>query len=65
MLQSYESEQSQLIQTSEPASIAQNLNHYFGEESLRKQVLFETNLVIQPGEVVIMTARLDLEKQRC
>ncbi|MEA5616363.1 DevA family ABC transporter ATP-binding protein [Cronbergia sp. UHCC 0137] len=32
-----------------------NLNHYFGEGSLRKQVLFDINLEIQAGEIVIMT----------
>ncbi|MDB9484228.1 ATP-binding cassette domain-containing protein, partial [Dolichospermum circinale CS-537/05] len=32
-----------------------NLNHYFGSGVLRKQVLFDINLDIQPGEIVIMT----------
>lgn len=32
-----------------------NLNHYFGEGELRKQSLFEINLDIYPGEIVIMT----------
>ncbi len=32
-----------------------NLNHYFGEGTLRKQVLFDINLEIQAGEIVIMT----------
>lgn len=32
-----------------------NLNHYFGEGNLRKQVLFNINLDIKPGEIVIMT----------
>lgn len=32
-----------------------NLNHYFGEGNLRKQVLFDINLDIKPGEIVIMT----------
>ena len=32
-----------------------NLNHYFGEGALRKQVLFEINLEINKGEIVIMT----------
>jgi putative ABC transport system ATP-binding protein len=31
------------------------LNHYFGDSSLRKQVLFDINLEIYPGEIVIMT----------
>jgi putative ABC transport system ATP-binding protein len=32
-----------------------HLNHYFGENSLRKQVLFDINLEISAGEIVIMT----------
>ncbi len=32
-----------------------NLNHYFGQRALRKQVLFDINLDIAPGEIVIMT----------
>jgi putative ABC transport system ATP-binding protein len=34
---------------------AQNLNHYFGQGDLRKQVLFNINLDIYAGEIVIMT----------
>lgn len=33
----------------------QNLDHYFGQGQLRKQVLFDINLEISPGEIVIMT----------
>ncbi|ACK71141.1 ABC exporter ATP-binding subunit, DevA family [Gloeothece citriformis PCC 7424] len=32
-----------------------NLNHYYGKGSLTKQVLFNVNLTINSGEVVIMT----------
>ncbi|MES1023846.1 DevA family ABC transporter ATP-binding protein [Gloeocapsa sp. BRSZ] len=32
-----------------------DLNHYFGQGQLRKQVLFDVNLEIFPGEIVIMT----------
>ncbi|WP_341526723.1 DevA family ABC transporter ATP-binding protein [Nostoc sp. UHCC 0302] len=32
-----------------------NINHFFGKKSLRKQVLFNINLDIYPGEIVIMT----------
>jgi putative ABC transport system ATP-binding protein len=32
-----------------------SLNHYFGQGSLQKQVLFNTNLQIYPGEIIIMT----------
>lgn len=34
--------------------IIQNLNHYFGKGGLRKQILFDINLAIYPGEVVIL-----------
>lgn len=39
----------------EPVIFAQNLNHYFGNGELRKQALFDINLKIYPGEIVIMT----------
>jgi putative ABC transport system ATP-binding protein len=32
-----------------------NLNHYFGKGNLKKQVLFDINLEIGKGEIVIMT----------
>lgn len=32
-----------------------NLNHYFGQKSLRSQILFDINLEIKAGEIVIMT----------
>ncbi len=32
-----------------------HLNHYFGQGELRNQVLFDINLNIYPGEIVIMT----------
>ncbi len=31
------------------------LNHYFGKGSLRKQILFDINLELRAGEIVIMT----------
>jgi putative ABC transport system ATP-binding protein len=31
-----------------------HLNHYFGQDELKKQVLFDINLEIYPGEIVIM-----------
>jgi putative ABC transport system ATP-binding protein len=34
---------------------ANHLNHYFGQGDLRKQVLFDINLDIYAGEIVIMT----------
>lgn len=38
-----------------PVISAQKLNHYFGEGELRKQALFDINLNIYPGEIIIMT----------
>ena len=32
-----------------------NLNHYYGQDSLQKQVLFDINLQIDRGEILIMT----------
>ncbi len=32
-----------------------NINHYFGKKSLRSQILFDINLVIKSGEIVIMS----------
>jgi putative ABC transport system ATP-binding protein len=31
------------------------LNHYYGQGALKKQVLFDINLDIQPGEIIILT----------
>ncbi|MEO1395896.1 MAG: DevA family ABC transporter ATP-binding protein [Cyanobacteria bacterium J06634_5] len=39
----------------QPVIKAQNLDHYFGTGKLRKQVLFDINLKISAGEIVIMT----------
>jgi putative ABC transport system ATP-binding protein len=33
----------------------ERLSHYFGEGPSRRQVLFENNLVVEPGEIVILT----------
>lgn len=40
---------------SEPVIAVSHLDHYFGEGNLRKQALFDINLTIAPGEIVIMT----------
>ena len=32
----------------------QNLNHFFGEGKLKKQILFDINLVLNSGEVIIL-----------
>ena len=37
------------------AILVQNLNHYFGQGQLQKQVLFDINLEINSSEIVIMT----------
>jgi putative ABC transport system ATP-binding protein len=39
----------------EPIINIQNLNHYYGNNSLKKQVLFDVTLSINPSEIVIMT----------
>ncbi|MCA1994028.1 MAG: DevA family ABC transporter ATP-binding protein [Coleofasciculus sp. S288] len=41
--------------TAQPVISACHLNHYFGEGELRKQALFDINLDIYAGEIVIMT----------
>ncbi|NJO80396.1 MAG: ATP-binding cassette domain-containing protein [Cyanobacteria bacterium RM1_2_2] len=38
-----------------PIISAKHLNHFFGEGGLRKQVLFDINLNIATGEIVILT----------
>ena len=38
-----------------PLLTIQNLNHFLGQGALRKKVLFDINLTILSGEVVIMT----------
>jgi putative ABC transport system ATP-binding protein len=38
-----------------PVISIQNLDHYFGQGSLRKQVLFNINLEIRSGEIIILT----------
>jgi putative ABC transport system ATP-binding protein len=44
------------IATSEPLAVqVRNLNYYFGQGNLRKQVLFDINLDLPKGQIVIMT----------
>jgi putative ABC transport system ATP-binding protein len=43
------------VTSPEPVIVATNLSHYFTETSNRKQVLFDVNLAVNPGEIVIMT----------
>lgn len=48
--------QSESHQLGEESVISiQDLNHYFGEGALRKQALFDINLEINKGEIIIMT----------
>ena len=39
----------------QPVISVKNLNHYFGDRNLRKQVLFDINLNINASEIVILT----------
>ena len=39
----------------EPAVVIEHLNHYFGEGTLRRQILYDISTEIQRGEVVILT----------
>jgi putative ABC transport system ATP-binding protein len=45
----------QTINFAEPVIFIENLDHYFGKAQLRKQVLFNVNLKINAGEIIIMT----------
>lgn len=39
----------------DPVISIRNLNHYYGQGQLRKQVLFDISAEIMPGEIVILT----------
>jgi putative ABC transport system ATP-binding protein len=41
--------------TRDPVIVAEGVSHFYGRGALRKQILFEVSLDIQPGEIVIMT----------
>ncbi|MBW4469695.1 MAG: DevA family ABC transporter ATP-binding protein [Stenomitos rutilans HA7619-LM2] len=45
----------QSLNKAESVVSIQALNHYYGQGRLQKQVLFDINLEIQAGEIVIMT----------
>ena len=49
------SSSSTIYKPTEPVISASGLNHYFGEGELQKQVLFDIDLQINAGEIVIMT----------
>ena len=38
-----------------PVIVVDKVNHYFGSGTLRKQILFDVEAAIFPGEIVIMT----------
>jgi putative ABC transport system ATP-binding protein len=40
---------------SAPSILAENLQHHYGEGELKKQVLYDNNLAVYPGEIIIMT----------
>ena len=40
--------------TNQPVVSIKNLNYYYGQGSLQKQVLFDINLELKPGEIVIL-----------
>ena len=40
---------------SQPAIKIQNLSHYFGQGQLQKQVLYDIDLEINSGEIILMT----------
>jgi putative ABC transport system ATP-binding protein len=42
-------------QSTQPVIDIENLDHYFGKGELQKQVLFDINLEINRGEIVLMT----------
>jgi putative ABC transport system ATP-binding protein len=44
-----------MIVNNQPVIDIENLDHYFGKGELRKQVLFNINLTINKGEIVLMT----------
>jgi putative ABC transport system ATP-binding protein len=44
-----------MLNSAAPAISIAQLNHYFGRGSLRKQVLYDINLQIDRGEIIIMT----------
>jgi putative ABC transport system ATP-binding protein len=39
----------------EPLVVLDRVSHHFGSGALRKQILYDVSLVVQPGEIVILT----------
>lgn len=46
---------SRIRQGETPSIRSSSVNHYYGTGELKKQVLFENNLTVYPGEIIIMT----------
>ncbi len=44
-----------MIGTAQPAILAENVQHHYGQGELRKQVLYDNCLTAYPGEIIIMT----------
>ncbi|MBD2075486.1 DevA family ABC transporter ATP-binding protein [Phormidium sp. FACHB-592] len=47
--------ESNALHTAAPAISISHLNHYYGQGALKKQILFDVNLHIDRGEIIIMT----------
>jgi putative ABC transport system ATP-binding protein len=47
--------ETKINEASSAAISIQHLNHYYGQGTLKKQVLFDINLDIKPGEIIILT----------
>ena len=43
------------VQSTEPVIRVRNLNFWFGQEELKKQILFDVSFDVQPGEIVLLT----------
>src|SRR5215831_9257473 len=43
------------LTAAQPAVRVEHLNHFFGESESRNQVLFENEIEIGPGQLVVMT----------
>ena len=54
-MQTLNTQTQSLLDSPIPVIAVRDLNHYFGQGQLRKQVLFDINLMIYSGEVVLMT----------
>jgi putative ABC transport system ATP-binding protein len=44
-----------LAGATEAVVVLEKVNHYFGQGALRKQILFDISMIVQPGEIVILT----------